>query len=87
LLRAGTHEALVGLAAAVPDALTVTSLTIDRNDGFTIEAIVVGSDFDPEATRQALEQSGFKLEDSNGWQLNAPAGKVSIRGKYAAPRP
>ena len=86
-LQLGRREALLGLAEAVPDALTVTSLTIDREDRFEIEALVVGADFDPDGTRKALAHAGFKPEGPSGWQFNAALGRVSVSGRYAAPPP
>ena len=73
-IHVGRHEALMGLAAAVPDSLTVTSLSIDDGDHFVIEAIVVGADFDAEGTKRALAQSGFKPASPDGWEYNASAG-------------
>ena len=87
LLQAGKHGALLGLAEAVPDALTVTSLTIDRENRFEIEAVAVGADFDPEETRKALARGGFKPEGAGGWQFNAASGKLSVSGRYSAPQP
>jgi len=87
MLQVGRHEALIGLAAAVPDTLTITSLTISKDDGFVIEAIVVGSGFDPEHTRRELERRGFEPEGPNGWIFNATSGRLSVCGKIATPRP
>jgi hypothetical protein len=86
-LKVGRRQALLGLAEAVPDALTVTSLTIDRDDRFEIEAMVVGADFDPEGTRMALARGGFKPEGPNGWRFNAASGRISVSGRYATPQP
>jgi hypothetical protein len=85
--QAGRHEALLGLAEAVPDALTLTSLAIDRDDHFEIEAIVVGTDFDPEGTRKAMAHRGFRPEGPNGWLYNASSGRISVNGRYTAPQP
>ena len=86
-IHVGRHEALLGLAAAVPDSLTVTSLSIDEGDHFVIAAIVVGADFDAEGTKRALAQSGFKPEGPNGWDFNASSGKLLMSGTYAASQP
>ena len=77
----------MGLAAAVPDSLTVTSLSIDDGDHFVIEAIVVGADFDAEGTKRALAQSGFKPASPDGWEYNASAGRVLVNGTYTASQP
>jgi len=87
LLQVGRHEALIGLAAAVPDSLTLTSLAIDKDGRFMIEAIVVGADFDPESTRRAFDRSGFKPEGQSGWAFNQTSGRLTICGRYAPPQP
>jgi hypothetical protein len=84
-LQVGRHQALVDLAAALPEGLTLTSLSIDKNDGFAIKAIVVGADFDPEGTRRALDRIGFRAEGPKGWEFNAFLGTLSVCGRYAAP--
>jgi len=84
--RADRHNALLELASEVPDTLTLSSLTISKDNTFEIEAIIVGSGFDPEALRRALERSGFKPSDQNGWVFNAKSGSLSIRGLYGSPR-
>jgi hypothetical protein len=81
--RASIHDALAGLAAVIPDALTLTSLAIGRDDVLEIEAMVVGPGFDPEALRRALGKSGFSFAPSNGWVFDAPAGRLSIHGRLA----
>jgi hypothetical protein len=86
LSHLGKHGALVGLAAEFPESLTLTALTIGRDDSFEIGAIVVGADFDPESLRHSLERCGFKPADLNGWAFDAASGKLMVRGKYGAPR-
>ena len=86
-MQVGRHGALLGLAEAVPDALTITSFSIDRDDHFEIEAIVVGSDFDPDGTKKALAHAGFRPEGASGWLFNSGSGRLSVSGRYAAPRP
>jgi hypothetical protein len=83
--RISRHDSLVGLAASIPDALTLTSLALHRDNGFEIEAIVVGTGFDPEALRRAFERSGFIFASTDGWVFNAGAGRLAIRGKLGAP--
>jgi hypothetical protein len=85
-LKVGRHEALLGLAAAVPDALTVTSLAIDRDGHFAIEAIVVGGGLDLEGIRSALARSGFKPEGAGGWSFNSTSGRLSVSGTFVEPR-
>jgi hypothetical protein len=84
--QTGRHDSLVRLAAAVPDSVTLNSLAIDRDDGFQIEAMVVGNEFDPEGFRQALEQRGFKAGGQDGWKFDSATGKVSVRGTCGNPR-
>ncbi len=85
-LPVGRHDALLGLAAAVPDSLTLTSLEIARDDAFLIEAIVVGPDFDADAFRRALERAGFKPGSPNGWSYDPASGRISARGRLAGRR-
>ncbi len=83
--NSGRHGALVGLAAGIPDSVTLTGLSLGKDDTFEIGAIVVGADFDQESLRQALERSGFKPSDQNGWAFDAGSGRLVIRGRYGAP--
>jgi hypothetical protein len=80
------HDALVGLAAAIPDALTLTSLAIGGDGGFEIEAMVVG-DIDQEKTRQSFERFGFVPGKDKGWDYNVGTGRLSIQGNYHEVRP
>jgi len=82
----GRRFALLGLSDAVPNALTLTALSIGRDNGFEIEAVVVGADFDPEGLRLALERKGFKPAEIGGWAFDAASGKLSVRGRYGAPQ-
>lgn len=83
----GKHGALAGLAAAIPDALTLTAISIGRDGAFELEALVVGADFDPESTRRSLERCGFEPGLSNGWTYDAGSGRLLVRGKLGDPRP
>jgi hypothetical protein len=80
------HDALVELAAAVPDSLTLTSLVLSKDNGFVIEALVVSNGVDPESLRRAFERSGFNPDSHEGWILNAAAGRLSIHGRLGTPR-
>lgn len=86
-LPVGRYEALIGLAAAIPDALTLTSLTIRREGEFELEARVVGADFDPEGTRQSLLRCGFGADTDRGWVYDVSSGRLLVRGKYSEPLP
>jgi len=81
------HEALAALAAAIPDALTLTSLTIGIDGGFELEAMVVGARFDSEDARRTLERSGFAPANDKGWVYDAGAARLWVRGKYGDARP
>jgi hypothetical protein len=83
--RSGMHETLQGLSAAIPDGLTLTSLLLRRNNGFELEAIVVGDGINPEGLRIAIEGCGLH-PDVRGWVFDAAAGRLSVHGKIGAPR-
>jgi hypothetical protein len=85
-MQFGRHNALTGLAADVPDALTLTALSIGRDNSFEIEAIVVGTGFDPESLRLSLERRGFKPAGQDGWAFDAASGRLVVRGKYGGPQ-
>ncbi len=81
-----THEVLVGLAAAIPDALTLTSLALHKDNGLQIEAMVVGPGFDSESLRHDIEKIGFIFAPADGWALNPATGRLVIHGKLGTPR-
>jgi hypothetical protein len=83
--RYGRHETLLGLSAAIPDCLTLSSLVLRRDNGFDLEAIVVGDGINPEGLRIALEAAGLH-PDVHGWVFDAAAGRLSVHGKLGAPR-
>jgi len=85
-MQLGRRYALLGLSDAVPDALTLTAFSIGKDNGFEIEAIVVGADFDPESLRLALERRGFRPADKGGWAFDAASGRLSVRGRYGGPQ-
>jgi hypothetical protein len=79
---AGRADALLGLAGAVPDAVTLTSLVLGKDNAFEIEAIVVGTGMDLDSFRSALEKAGFKPAMPGGWLFDTPSGRIKVRGKY-----
>jgi hypothetical protein len=81
-LPARKHEALVDLSIAVPDAVTLTSLSIDRNDHFSIEAQVDRANYDPGRTRDTFTNSGFVPDQDNGWTYNTADSMLRIRGRF-----
>jgi hypothetical protein len=78
--------ALVGLSAAVPDELTLTSLVIRKDSEFEIEAMVVGAGFDADGLRLAIEHCGLSPDPHGGWVFDAGGGKLAVRGRIGAPR-
>jgi len=85
-IQISRHDALVELASTIPDALTLTSLVMRKDNGFDLEAVVVGTGFDPESLRQALERSGFRPDSRDGWAFNAAEGRLAVHGKLEAPQ-
>jgi hypothetical protein len=85
-VQLGRYFALTGLAAEVPDALTLTALSIGRDNSFEIDAIVVGAGFDPQSLRLSLERRGFKPAGQEGWAFDAASGRLVVRGKYGGPQ-
>lgn len=86
-LPVGRHDALLRLAAAIPDALTLTSLEIGRDGSFELEALVVGERFEPENTRLSLERCGFAPVKDRGWVFDSKDGRLWVRGRYGESRP
>ena len=82
----GCYDALAGLAAALPDALTLTSLTIENDRHFELVALVIGTDFEPENTRISLERCGFAPMAEGGWTYDAGSARLVVRGRYGDPR-
>jgi hypothetical protein len=80
------REAMLGLSAAIPDAVTLTSLVIRRDNTLEMEAMVLGTGFDAEAFRRAIEKMGISLAPSEGWTFNPSAGRLVIRGTLGSPR-
>jgi hypothetical protein len=80
------HDALVGLAGAIPDAVTLNSLKMGREGEFAIEAMVVGPSFDPEGLRRGMALAGFEPDAHEGWVYDVPSGRLAIRGKLGGPR-
>jgi hypothetical protein len=79
-------SALQGLAAAIPDALTLTTFSIARDDLFEIEAKVVGSDFEPQAVRGDLIRMGFALSADSSWSYDAANRRLTARGRFGDPQ-
>jgi hypothetical protein len=76
------HEALVALAAAIPETLTLTSLALRPGGEFELGAIAVAPGFDPDGTRQALLACGFRPSGGDGWSYDPAAGRLRVRGRF-----
>ena len=81
------HDALAALAAAVPETVTLTSLTIARDSSFEIQAMVVGSGFDMEGFRAALNRGGFTWANPSGCSYDASSCRLLVSGRYGWSRP
>jgi hypothetical protein len=86
-LGPGVHEALLRLASAVPEALTLTSLELNGNDAFALEGIAAGPEFNAEDARSALIRGGFKPSSRDGWTFDAASGRLKVIGKFEEARP
>lgn len=78
----GNHDALVALSSAIPDALTLNSFKIGHDGGFELEALVVGSGFNQDDTRQMLARRGFSPSQGGGWTYDSAKGKLEVKGSY-----
>lgn len=78
------HQILGRLAADIPDELTLTALTLGKENRFWIEAVLVGSGFNAEEVRRALSHDGFRADPLNGWTLDASSGNLSVGGRIEA---
>ncbi len=81
------HASLVGLADAIPDSLTLTSLVIGPDGAFALEGLCVGTDFDAERVRKSLEAKGFVPADHGGWTYEGASGRLLVRGRLTEARP
>ena len=75
------HQVLLSLSSDIPEALTLTSLVLGKDDSFGFEAVLTGPGFDPEETRRTLSRDGFETDPQGGWSFDASSGKLSVRGK------
>jgi hypothetical protein len=83
----GRHEALVGLAAALPQAVTLTSLVIGRDGAFTLEAAVAGKEFESASARLAMAHCGFGPVGEKGWVYDPSGGRLIVEGNCREARP
>jgi len=79
------HLALTALAALIPEALTVTSLSIHSDNSFEIKAQVMGAGFDAGELRLELGRSCLRPDAGNGWSFNAASGRLEVRGRLGDP--
>jgi hypothetical protein len=74
--------ALLQLAAAIPDTLTLSSFVIGIDRSFALDALVVGRGFDAQGARQALERSGFVPGKDPGWTFEPSSGRLQVQGRF-----
>ena len=66
--------ALMTLASALPDAVTLTALTLGPGTGFK-----------PAEARELLAGKGFAANPANGWAYDEPSGVLVVRGVFEPP--
>jgi hypothetical protein len=76
------HGEVMALTAAIPDAVTLTSLVICRNGDFEIEALIDRAEFNSERARTAFESGGLVPDKESGWKYDAADSRLRVRGKY-----
>jgi hypothetical protein len=79
--------ALVRLASGLPEALTLSSLSLGADRSFELEAVVAGGSFDPSAARRAFEKCGFIPAEGKGWVYEAAGSRISLHGHFDGGRP
>ena len=72
-------DALRRLAAAIPDSVTLTSLTISPTAAFRLEADV-SDDFKPQEAKTLLAGAGFDGQPGGGWVFDAPSRRLAVSG-------
>jgi len=82
LLPTHEHEVLAGLAAVVPDAVTLTSLKIHRAGDFEFEAMVVDEAFNSKQMQSDLERAGFFISAGAGWTYDTGARRIKGQGHF-----
>jgi hypothetical protein len=76
------YDALARLGTGLPDYLTLTSLSMEREGIFELEAVVSAKDFDPEDARKRLENVGYKADQKKGCVFNAALNSLLVRGTF-----
>jgi hypothetical protein len=79
--------ALIRLAAALPDSLTLSSFSVGIDRTFAFEALVVGRGFDAQGARQELERCGFRPGKDQGWTFEPSQGHLRVQGRIEEARP
>jgi len=77
--------ALMTLASALPDAVTLTALTLGPGTGFRLEGKVRADSFKPAEARELLAGKGFAANPANGWAYDEPSGVLVVRGVFEPP--
>lgn len=73
-------QALRRLSQAVPDAVTLTRLSLGSTGAFRIEASVVPDDFKPDEARRLFSGAGFIPRPGDGWTYEARAATLVVCG-------
>jgi hypothetical protein len=76
------YDALAKLETGLPDYLTLTSLSIEREGTFELEAVVSAKEIDPEDARKRLENVGYRADAKNGCVFDAALRRLRIRGTF-----
>lgn len=79
---ANRYAALASLSKALPDYLTLKSVSMVGQGSFELEAIVSVKDFDPEDTRKRLESEGFETDAKKGCVFDPAFSSLLVRGTF-----
>jgi hypothetical protein len=80
-------RALTALAAAVPEAVTLTALRLDAHGGFSLDALLLDPGFPIGEFQSALERAGFILAGGKGLMREAATGRLTAIGRWDPDRP
>jgi hypothetical protein len=75
-------QALTALAAAVPDAVTLTGLRLDARGGFRLEALLLDPTAAVDEFAAALERTGFAFAPGQRLVREAGTGRLTGSGRF-----
>jgi len=86
--RENFHRAgeLKALASGLPDAVTLTALTLGPGTAFRLEAKVRADAIRPSEIRDLLAGKGFACQSANGWVYDTASGTLVVLGLFEAPK-